>query len=62
VTDRATKQARWNSAWTPFYADQDTSVTLVRVVPDRVEVVSTKLGVDSDKTTWLPSSFVPKRR
>ncbi len=62
VTDRATKRAQWNPAWTPFYADQDTSVVLVRVVPDRVEVVSTALGVDSDKRSWLPSSFVPKRR
>jgi len=62
VTDRATKRAHWNPAWTPFYADQDTSVVLVRVVPDRVELVSTKLGVESDKQSWLPSSFVPKRR
>ncbi len=62
VRDRATKRAHWNPAWTPFYADQDTSVVLVRVVPDRVEVVSTKLGVDSDQKSWLPSSFVPQRR
>ena len=62
VTDRATKRAHWDPAWTPFYADQDTSVVLVRVVPDRVEVVSTQLGVESDKKSWLPSSFVPKRR
>jgi general stress protein 26 len=61
VTDLAQKRAHWNPAWTPFYADQDTSVVLVRMVPDRIEVVSAKLGVTGDSATWRPPSFTPKR-
>ncbi len=61
VSDLAQKRAHWNPAWTPFYADQDTSVLLIRVVPDRVEVVGVKLGVNGDAATWRPASFVPKR-
>lgn len=58
VRDRATKDANWDPAWNAFYKNRDTDVVLVRVDVSRVEVVSPRNGVDSDKTTWRPQSFV----
>jgi general stress protein 26 len=60
VRDRATKAAHWNPAWTPFYPNRDTDVVLIEVQATKIEVVSPRLGVDSDKHTWLPQSFVPR--
>lgn len=54
VRDRATKNAHWAKAWDTFYADRDTSVVLIAVTAERLEVVCTKLGVEGDSGTWLP--------
>lgn len=61
VRDRATKDAHWDPAWDAFYRNRDTDVVLIVVEPSRVEVVSPRRGVDSNKDTWLPQSFVPRR-
>jgi general stress protein 26 len=54
VRDRPTKDAHWNPAWSSFYPDRDSSVVLVAVTAERLEVVCTKLGVEGDKGTWRP--------
>lgn len=54
VRDRATKEAHWAKAWDSFYPDRDSSVVLIAVIAERLEVVCTKLGVEGDKGTWLP--------
>lgn len=60
VRDRATKDAHWDPAWSAFYPDQDNSVVLVAIDADRIEVVSPRLGVDSDSATWRPQGFSPR--
>jgi general stress protein 26 len=60
VRDRASKDAHWNPAWTPFYKNRDTDVVLIVVQAAKVEVVSPRMGVDNDKDTWLPQSFAPR--
>lgn len=62
VRDRPTMDAHWDPAWNAFYADRDKGVVLIGVDAERIEVVSPRLGVDSDPTTWRPQSFVPARR
>ena len=66
VRDRATKDAHWNPAWSTYYADRDTSVVLIAVQADRLEIVSAKLGVEGDKATWRPPTLTvrppPARR
>lgn len=62
VRDRAGKDAHWDPAWNAFYTDRDKGVVLIGVEAERIEVVSPRLGVDSDPTTWRPQSFVPARR
>lgn len=61
VKDRATKDAHWDSAWNSFYPDRDTSVVLIEVRTQRLEVVSPKLGVNSDPATWRPPSMTVGR-
>ena len=54
VRDRATKDAHWNTAWNAFYPDRDTSVVLIAVTAERLEIVSTTLGISGDAATWRP--------
>lgn len=62
VRDRATRDAHWDPAWTAFYPDREKGVVLIGVDAVRIEVVSPRLGVDSDAATWRPQSFAPKAR
>lgn len=54
VRDRPTKDAHWTAAWTPFYPDRDTSVVLIAVTAERLEIVSSTLGITGDAATWRP--------
>ena len=62
VRDRATKEAHWDRAWSTFYSDRDTSVVLIEVRTQRLEVVSPVLGVTGDAATWRPPSVQVGRR
>ena len=64
VRDRRTKDAHWNPQWSTFYPDRDTSVVLIVVQAERLEIVSAKLGVEGDKATWRPPTIriQPARR
>lgn len=64
VRDRATKAAHWNAAWDAFYPDRDASVVLIAVDAERLEVVSSTLGVSGDAATWRPPTLRirPRRR
>ena len=52
ITDRATKDAHWDPAWSAFYPDRDSSVALVRVRASRLEVVSINRHIEGDARTW----------
>ncbi len=62
VRDRATKDAHWNAAWTAFYPDRDSSVVLIAVQAERLEIVSTALGIAGDAATWRPPTIQLPRR
>ncbi|MCA0374360.1 MAG: pyridoxamine 5'-phosphate oxidase family protein [Gemmatimonadetes bacterium] len=62
VRDRAEKAAHWDRAWDAFYADRDTSVVLIEVRADELEVVSEKDGVTGDKATWRPPVLPIRKR
>jgi general stress protein 26 len=61
VTDPTEKAAHWQAAWSKFYPDRDTSVALVEVTPERLEVVDIKHGIEGDKGTWLPPMLSVER-
>ena len=56
VTDAAEKVRRWKEEWTPFYPGGATgpAVTLIRLAPIRLELVSVSRGLVGDPTTWRP--------
>jgi general stress protein 26 len=60
VRDRATKDAQWDRSWDPFYTDREAGVVLIAVEAERIEVVSPRLGIDSDATSWRPQAFGPR--
>lgn len=62
VRDMPTKLAHWDPAWDAFYKSRDTSVVLIEVRADRLEIVSDKDGVTGDQATWRPPVFTVRRR
>jgi len=62
VRDRATRDAHWDAAWSAFYPDRDTSVVLIAVTAERLEIVSSTLGISGDAATWRPPTVRLPRR
>ena len=62
VRDRATKAVHWAPAWDAFYPDRDSSVVLLAVTAERLEIVSTGLKITGDPRTWRPPSVTVRRR
>lgn len=60
IRNSAEKARYWNPAWSAFYPDRDTSVVLIEVTPQRLEVVDIKRGINGDPVTWRAPS-VPLR-
>ncbi len=54
VDDPAAKQRHWKPDWEPHYANRDEALLLIRVVPERLEVVDPEAGVIGDAETWQP--------
>ena len=56
VTDAAEKQRHWKSDWSAFYPNgaKGNDVVLVRIIPERLEIVSESRGMVGDPKTWLP--------
>jgi len=55
-TDAAQKAAHWKAEWAALYKDQNRGedYLLLRVKPSRLEVVSTRRGINNDPQTWRP--------
>jgi general stress protein 26 len=56
VNDPKEKKTRWKDAWKEFYPNRDTDYMLIEVKPERLEVVSPKLGGTST-ADWAPPSI-----
>ena len=56
VTDPDEKARRWKNEWTPFYSRgaAGDDVTLIRLAPRRLEIVSVARGMAGDPKTWRP--------
>ena len=56
VNDKTEKAKRWKEDWKTFYPDRDKSYLLIRVTPERLEVVNINKGVVGTSPTWQPLS------
>ena len=52
VSDPVQKRRYWKAEWAPHYPDRTNGVTILEVVPSRLEVVSIKEGITGDSVTW----------
>lgn len=57
IRSAAEKSRYWNPAWTPYYSDRDTSVVLIEVTPERLELVDIKRQISGDPLTWRPPTL-----
>jgi general stress protein 26 len=57
VSDPAEKAKRWKPDWKAFYSDENRGpdYLLIRVRPQRIEIVSGKLGIASSPDAWGPA-------
>jgi general stress protein 26 len=56
VTEKAEKARRWKDDWKAFYPDRDKSYLLIKVTPERLEVVNINKGIVGVSPTWQPLS------
>jgi general stress protein 26 len=56
VNDKEEKAKRWKEDWKTFYPDRDKSYLLIKVTPERLEVVNVNKGIVGVSPTWQPLS------
>ena len=56
VNDKSEKAKRWKDDWKTFYPDRDKSYLLIKVTPERLEVVNVNKGIVGTSPTWQPLS------
>lgn len=56
VDDSLEKARHWKEAWSPFYQDKNRGddYVLIRVTPQRLQIVSYAHGLLNDPKTWRP--------
>jgi general stress protein 26 len=54
VHDATEKVKHWKDEWKDFYPDREKNYVLIAVVPEKIEVISVKLGIVGDPVTWTP--------
>ena len=62
VNDKSEKAKRWKDDWKSFYPDRNKSYLLIKVTPERLEVVNINKGVVGTSPTWQPLSVDFRRR
>ncbi len=55
VNDEKAKQKYWRKSWESFYANQKEAYMLIKFIPNKLEVISAKHGINGDSLTWQPS-------
>lgn len=58
VTDQKEKNKRWKAEWKTFYPNQAEDYLLIKVTPERMEIISESRGILGDPVTWKPPVVV----
>lgn len=56
VHDNSKKEKYWKDEWKAFYANRTDAYLLIKFVPEWMEVISVKHGLNGDVVTWEPAS------
>ena len=52
VDDTLKKQMYWKEEWGIFYSEDKSNYTLIKVIPDKLEIIDYQNGISSDSKTW----------
>jgi len=56
IDDAEETTKRWKEEWTQFYPNREKNYILIKVVPEKMEVINYELGIAGDPVTWqVPS-------
>ncbi|MCF6342732.1 MAG: pyridoxamine 5'-phosphate oxidase family protein [Bacteroidales bacterium] len=58
VDDPEEKENHWLEKWESFYPDREATYLLIKVIPQRLEVVSYRHGLTGDSVTWRAPHIV----
>ncbi|MFQ5771354.1 MAG: hypothetical protein ACE5HX_12510, partial [bacterium] len=56
VDDPKEKVVWWKKEWDEFYKDQKESYLLIKVIPEKLEILNYKHGILGDTETWRTPS------
>lgn len=56
IDDPAEEASRWKEEWAAFYLDPAADYLLIRVTPERLEIIDYLNGIVGDPATWVPPS------
>ncbi len=57
IDDPAEKEKRWKEGWEAFYPNKEKDYLLLKVIPERLEIVSIKHQITGDSLKWVPPSL-----
>jgi general stress protein 26 len=52
VDDPEKKLRYWKKEWEPYYSDQKADYILIKLIPDKLEILDYKHGIIGDSKTW----------
>jgi len=56
VDDAKEKAVWWKEEWGEFYPDREDSYLLIKVIPEKLEIINYKHGIIADTETWRTPS------
>jgi general stress protein 26 len=56
VDNKEEKDAHWKDEWDRFYPNKEDYI-LIKVIPKKLEILNSNLGISSDKETWRTPSI-----
>jgi general stress protein 26 len=52
INDPEITEKYWKEEWNEFYPDKNSSFTLIKVIPEKLEIIDYKHGVTGSSKTW----------
>jgi general stress protein 26 len=52
VDDTLMKQKFWKNEWSRFYSKEKSNYTLIKIIPDKLEIIDYQHGISGDIKTW----------
>jgi len=58
IKNDSIKKAHWKNGWERFYQNKGNAYTLLKFVPDYLEVISIRDHLNGDTKTWQPAKVI----